>query len=136
MQSSAGKPPTPTQMQNRIMFWKCANGIFSKKPCVEKYIKSFKPMAFFISECDIHLNHCLDLLRIKGYSLEVADTLHSKRKGRILVYVKDGSGLARCKKLEGSNNDIIVLGSKGIVIAGIYIRLKRMKWSRRTSRGF
>lgn len=85
---------------------------------------SFKPVIFFVSECDIQDKHNLDLLKLKGYDIHVSGTLKSRNKGRILAYVKDGCGVTRREELEHSNNDILVFNFGQILIAGVYAGFK------------
>jgi exonuclease III len=112
---------------NNFIFWNCANGIFSKKPFIEKYIAKFRPSAFFISECDIRGDHLIDLLNIKGYKVEVSRTLELKNKGRVMVYIKEGSGLTRIANFEEDCNDLIVLKQDHTLIVGIYAGFKTEK---------
>jgi hypothetical protein len=110
----------PTKSKVRFMFWNCAPGIFNKKATIEKYIHDFKPTVFFVSECDLRTSHMHELLNVKGYQKEIAKTLDDVGKGRVLAYVKDGSGFSRVLALEGQKYDILVFRTKGLVVAGIY----------------
>ncbi len=109
-----------TRANDNFVFWNCASGVFNKKIFIEKYIAMLKPEAFFVSECDVKQSHMLERLNIKGYTIEVANTINEFNKGRLLAYVRDGSDLTRVKSLENSKNDIIVLKSKTKLVVGIY----------------
>lgn len=131
MQSKDGKklmpkmPKTnPTAMKKmtsespKFVFWNCCRGIFNKKCFIEKYISKLSPSVLFISECDILKGQCLEQLNIKGYNLEISDTINTKNKGRLLAYVK--RGFARKRELEDRDNDIIVLENEKDRVVGIY----------------
>jgi hypothetical protein len=90
MPSTAGKVPTTSQ-QVKCLFWDCASGVFNKKAFNEKYINDFKPVLFFVSECEIKPDQMIEIMGISSYSLDVASTLQSQGKGRLLAYVKNGS---------------------------------------------
>lgn len=110
---------------NSVLFWNCASGLFNKKPFIEKYIESHGPVLFFISECEISPGQMLELMNIKGYSIEIAKTYESRQKGRILAYVKNGSGFSRKPDMEiDDRNDILVFGSKDLAVAGVYAGFK------------
>lgn len=108
------------QTNESVIFWNCARGVFSKKCFIEKYISDFNPLAFFISECDITGDQCLDALKISGYQLEVAPTLESRNKGRIMVYYKSGLNIKRVKNLENNHDNLIALDTPKMLLIGLY----------------
>ncbi len=63
----------------------------------------------------------IELLNVNGYSLEVSNTLATRKKGRILAYVKNGENL-RCKtELERDFNDILAFENQsGVLFVGVY----------------
>ncbi len=105
---NAGKMPMPIlkTRNDKILFWNCASGFFNKKPFVEEYILQKKPALFFISECNIAQGHMLELMNVPGYLIEVSGTLKTRNKGRIMVYVKSGSGYSRKAELEDDTNEV------------------------------
>ncbi len=118
-----GKKPPP-QLKT-VLFWNCARGIFDKKVIVEKYIKLYKPCVFFISECDLSKGHMTEMLSVEDYRIEIAETLESKNKGRLLAYVRNKDNLKRMRKLEEKDNDLIVLGDANeMVLVGVYAGFK------------
>jgi hypothetical protein len=114
----------PQTNEISCIFWNCASGIFNKKPFIEKYILDHRPSLFFISECNIKEHHMIERLKIRGYSIEVANTISSRGSGRVLVFIQEGSGFTRAPALEESQNDIIVMKSKKLIVAGIYAGFK------------
>ncbi len=120
-------PKRPDQKQTneqRVLFWNCGSGVFNKKPFLEKYISDFKPLLFFVSECNIRPCHWVEALNIQGYEVEVCDTLNTRKLGRVLAYVKSGEGFKRLRSLEDAGNDIIVLQRKSTTYVGIYAGFK------------
>ena len=108
-----------------FLFWNCASGLYNKKPYIEKYIASFKPVLFFISECEVTPDQMIELMNVPGYTIEVAKTLESRHKSRLLAYCKNGAGFSRKCDLElDDKNDLIVFGSRELVVIGIYAGFK------------
>jgi len=108
------------QTNELVIFWNCARGVFNKKCFIEQYINNFKPMAFFISECDVTGDHCKDLLKVAGYELEIAPTIISRNKGRLMVYFKSGLNIKRISTLENELDNLIVLDSQKVLLVGLY----------------
>jgi len=69
-----------------IMYWNCANGIFSKKDLIKEHLKTHKPELFFISEAEINKNKETNLLECENYELSLSNTLSDTRKARICCY--------------------------------------------------
>jgi hypothetical protein len=127
MQSRDGKMRHQTQSKSPnpcVIFWNCASGVYNKKPYIEKYIQQFNPTVFFISECDVKRDHNTNLLKIQGFELEVAGTVQSKNKGRVLAYVKNGSEFQRARSLEAKDCDLIALKRDSEVVVGVYVGFK------------
>jgi hypothetical protein len=112
------------QTRSSVLFWNCANGVFNKKPLIEKYIEFYEPCVFFVSECEVSVKHCQGLLNIKDYDVEFSRTLESKGKCRTLAYVKRGLGIVRHNELENNDNEIIVLRLKKQFLVGVYAGFK------------
>jgi len=113
-------PDSKMQTNELVIFWNCARGVFNKKCFIEQYINNFKPMAFFISECDVTGDHCKDLLKVAGYELEIAPTIISRNKGRLMVYFKSGLNIKRISTLENEPDNLIVLDSQKVLLVGLY----------------
>ena len=66
----------------------------------------------------------MNLLKIKGYTIEVSQTLKECGKARVLAYVKNNANTTRQTNLENEENEIIVIDHKhqnGITrVQGIY----------------
>lgn len=103
-----------------FMFWNCCRGIFNKKSQIEKYIRSYHPLVFSISECDILEGQDVNLLEIKGYDLEVASTLMTRKKGRVLAYVDSKYNFRRMTRLENELENVIVLENKDTRVICVY----------------
>jgi len=69
-----------------ILYWNCANGIFSKRDIIKNYISTYKPELFFISEAEIDKNKETNLLEHENYDLTFSKTLTDTRKARICCY--------------------------------------------------
>ena len=54
----------------------------------------------------------MNLLKIKGYRIEVSQTLTKYGKARVLAYVKNSANALRQKNLEDEENEIIVIDHK------------------------
>jgi len=122
LQSIDTKMPTATE--DTILHWNCARGIFNKKHVIEKYITNHQPIVFFISESDVTDNHYLNTLNISGYIIEIAQTFETRKKGRVLAYVKKNSGLVRKTSLESPYENLIVLENSSTIIVGLYSGFK------------
>jgi hypothetical protein len=77
-----------------------------------------------VSECEISPGHWLEALNIGGYDTEVAQTIQSRGKGRLLAYVKSNAGYKRLTQVEDPNCDMIVMKGRGLVMVGIYAGFK------------
>jgi hypothetical protein len=97
---------------NNLLFWNCANGIYNKKASVEKHISFYSPVIFFISEAEIRKNQMIKVLNVPGHKIDVANTLESRQKGRLIAYEKENSGFKRCPRLEHKFNDVLVYSSR------------------------
>jgi len=111
------KMPTKT---NYFLYWNCCRGVFNKKHLFEKYISEFDPVVFFIAECDIDSLQCTEVLNINGYTLEMAPTLTSRGKGRVMAYIKNGFLMRRLVNLENEHDNVIVVENRDFRIVGIY----------------
>jgi hypothetical protein len=82
----------PTKMsRSNILYWNCASGVYNKKAFIEKYTLQFKPLVFFVSECELHSDQMISLLNLKDYRIEIAGTFESKNKGRLMAFVQRDS---------------------------------------------
>jgi len=65
-------------------------------------------------------NHYTEQLMVDGYDLEIAQTLESRNKGRILAYIMKGARLQRQLQKESEFDDMIVVENEKIRVVGIY----------------
>ena len=91
---------------------------------IENLVQKYDPIIIFIQECNIKSNCDLNLLKIKGYRIEVSQTLTKYGKARVLAYVKNNANALRQKDLEDEENEIIVFDHKhqnGVTrVQGVY----------------
>ncbi len=66
----------------------------------------------------------IERLKIQGHSIDVANTISSRGNGRVLAYVQEGSGFTRASALEEAQNNMIVMKSRKLIVAGIYVGFK------------
>jgi len=111
-------------MSTSTLYWNCASGLYNKLGAIRDLIKATNYDLIFIAEADIKLKHRLDLYKIEGCRIETSSTLQSKGKCRMICYVNNLSNIKRLTNLEHDSNEIIVMGHKNNIIAGIYFPYK------------
>jgi len=116
--------PALKPLMNRVLYWNCASGFFNKKPFIEKYIQTFRPVVFFVSECELTQSKMLEVMNIEGYEIHVAKTLETRNKGRTVAYVRKSQGLTRRPELESGVDEIIAFSLGKITIVGVYSGFK------------
>ncbi len=79
---------------------------------------------FFISESEVTQGKMIEIMKIKGYELHLPKTLESRRKGRIIAYVKQSQGIIRKSGAESDDDDMLVFNVNGVTIVGIYSGFK------------
>ena len=105
--------------------WNCQISLGKQKIYqIENLIVKYDPIIIFIQECNIKKNFDLNLLKIKGYKIEISQTLTQNGKARVLAYVKNNANTTRHINLEGEENEIIVIDHKhqnGVTrVQGVY----------------
>jgi len=100
-------------------FWNCSHGLVAKQDIVEYYIKTIKPLAFFISEAEINIKFDYSCLSINNYDLLVSKSVQHG-KARSVAYVMKGSGYVRNDHLENDLLETIVISNASSIICGVY----------------
>jgi len=103
--------------QKNIMYWNCANGIFTKREIIKNYLTIHEPELFFISEAEIDLYKETNLLQVHNYELYLANTISETRKSRICCYSKsDWSNLS----IKSKTDEILAFKKANHIVVGIY----------------
>ena len=105
--------------------WNCQISLNKKKLFqIETLVEKFDPIIIFIQECNIKENYNTELLKIKGYKIELSQTMQQYGKARVLANVKNNVNTTRQITLDDNENEIIVIDHKhqnGITrVQGVY----------------
>jgi len=105
-------------MTNKILYWNCCGGLSSKIDSIKHIINSYKPVLFFISECEIKKNTPLGWVSIDNYDF-IPSSNYNINKSRLGVYIKQGvvSKIIHPKK---SGLEIIAIEIDKVMIIGTY----------------
>ncbi len=101
-----------------VSYWNCGSGLVRKWDFIKSYIDENEPDIFYIAEADLTANTDVRFLKVPGYRTEVANTMLTKGKCRIICFCRPF--FQRLTQLEGDQNELIVLKHDRNVICGIY----------------
>ena len=103
---------------NRVAYWNCCSGLVRKWDFINDYIIENDIDIFFVAEAELPSNRDHSLFSVPGYTLEVANTLTTRGRARLISLRKEV--YQRVNDLECDFNDIICLRAGNQFCVGVY----------------